>query len=72
MWEDHPNPAAREAELHAEYVNGSRSLLRTYGRRHGSRVRGSRLIARSQQTVARAQKLVERARYVYLTLEAAA
>lgn len=23
MWENHPNPAAREAELHAEYVNGS-------------------------------------------------
>ncbi|HEU4350989.1 MAG TPA: hypothetical protein VFR66_03855 [Burkholderiales bacterium] len=72
MSEDHPNPAAREAELHAEYVNGSRSLLQTYGRRHGSRVHGSRLIERSLQTVARAQKLVERARHVCLALEAAA
>ena len=72
MWENHPNPPAREAELHAEYVQASRSLLRTYGRWHGSRVRSSRLIERSLQTVARAQELLERARYVCLALGVAA
>ena len=42
-WEAHPNPQAREAELHAEYVAGSRTLVGTYGLIHGNLVRTSAL-----------------------------
>jgi hypothetical protein len=56
-WEAHPNPQVREAELYAEYVAGSRSLVDTYGSLHGNLVRTFRLIAQ-------AGKLRERARSI--------
>lgn len=61
-WEAHPNPAAREAELYAEYVSGSRSLLKTYGHMHGGLVRTFRLIEQSMEAVDRARSTRDHAR----------
>jgi hypothetical protein len=54
-WEAHGDPAAREAELLAEYAGGARSLTQTYGRWHGNRVRTFRLLelAAAARTLAR-------------------
>ena len=61
-WECHSDPAAREAELYVEYLDGSRSLLHTYGRAHGTVVRASQLIDRAYQVVELARSIRGRAR----------
>jgi len=63
-WECHSEPAAREAELYAEYLDGSRSLLHSYGRTHGTAVRTSQLIDRAYQAVELARTLRGRAQHL--------
>jgi hypothetical protein len=58
-WEAHSNPAAREAELLAEYRSGARTLPQTYGRQLGNRVRSSRLIARAAEMMAVARAICD-------------
>jgi hypothetical protein len=61
-FEAHPSPAVREAELHAEYENASRTLPATYGLMHGNGVRTARLIEKAMRTVQRARSLAAAAR----------
>ena len=61
-WECHSDPAAREAELYAEYLDGSRSLLDTYGRAHGTLVRASQLVERAHQAMELARTICGLAR----------
>jgi hypothetical protein len=56
-WEPHAHAAARQVELRAEYEAGSRSLLKTYGRCHGNRVRTCKLIERARRLTQRAEYL---------------
>lgn len=63
-WEAHPNPQVREAELHAEYVAGSRSLVGTYGLIHGNLVRTFRLIEQAGKLRDSARSIRDRARHL--------
>lgn len=71
-WEKHADPAAREAQLLAEYERGCASLTTTYGRRHGNVVRTARLIERARQTIAHSSQLQDYARMIRASLGAAA
>lgn len=63
-WESHCDPAAREAELHAEYANASASLEVTYGSIHGGQVRTHRLIEHARQARERARTIRAAARCI--------
>ena len=58
-WEASARPAAREAELLAEYASASPTLRTTYGRIHGTAVRASQLLEQARMLVgqARARRL---------------
>jgi hypothetical protein len=71
-WETHANPAARETELLAEYAAGSASLVTSYGRMHGRRVRTRRLIERAMQAVEQARSVCAQARLLRRRMPAAA
>jgi hypothetical protein len=71
-WEKHGDPAAREAELLAEYERGLPSLTKTYGQLHGNLVRTARLIERARQTIAQSCRFQEHARMILATVRAAA
>jgi hypothetical protein len=71
-WEAHPDPAAREAELLAEYAAASRSLRQTYGRFHGNLVRSARLIEKAKETTALARSIYARACSTYRNASLAA
>jgi predicted secreted protein len=71
-WEKHDDPAAREAELCAEYERGSRSLLQTYGQLQGNMIRTARLVAQAKATIARSATLQNFAQGIRAGLGAAA
>jgi hypothetical protein len=63
-WEPHADPAAREAELLAEYESASPSLAATYGPLHGTFVRTHRLGKQAAAARRRARATRDRARRI--------
>lgn len=71
-WEKHDDPAAREAQLLAEYERALPSLTQTYGQLHGNRVRTARLVERARQIIAQSCAIQEHARMTRASVRAAA